>query len=73
MKQDFPSYSVDITFMDILQIDPWIDPAPSHERDMRLDQIRQQIKKKKPWAFLRNIYIVYILLIFPYLARCVKN
>ena len=37
--------------MDISQIEPWVDPAPSHERDMRLDQIRQQIKKKKPWAY----------------------
>ena len=37
--------------MDILKIEPWIDPAPSNERDMRLDQIRQQIKKKKPWAY----------------------
>ena len=32
--------------MDISKINPWVDPAPSNERDMRLNQIRQQIKKK---------------------------
>ena len=37
--------------MDISKINPWVDPAPSKERDMRLNQIRQQIKKKKPWAY----------------------
>ena len=37
--------------MDISKIDPWLDPAPADERDMRLNQIRQNIKKKKPWAY----------------------
>ena len=37
--------------MDISKINPWVDPAPSKNSDMRLNQIRQQIKKKKPWAY----------------------
>ena len=38
--------------MDISKIDPWLDPAPADERDMRLNQIRQNIKKKKPCGLI---------------------
>jgi TPR repeat protein len=39
--------------MDISKIDPWIDPAPSNADTMTVNKLRQQIKKKKPWAYVR--------------------
>ena len=39
--------------MDISEIDPWIDPAPSNADTMTVNKLRQQIKKKKPWAYVR--------------------
>ena len=44
--------------MDILKIDPWIDPTPSNADTMTLNKLRKQIKKKKPWAY-RQIALRY--------------
>ena len=46
--------------MDISEIDPWVDPAPSNANTMKLKKLRQFIKKKKPWAyrFLAQRYAV---------------
>ena len=37
--------------MNSLQIDPWVDPAPSNANTMTLNKLRQFIKKKQPWAY----------------------
>ena len=46
--------------MDISEIDPWVDPAPSNAYTMTLNKLRQKINKKKPWAYrhlaLRHLY-----------------
>ena len=37
--------------MNISEIDPWVDSAPSNANTMSLRKLRQNIKKKKPWAY----------------------